>query len=276
MKARFYFTSNDVHNFCVGSMMAGCPYDAEMAGITDFKLAEVAVMYGTYKSKVPISWPRGEILRKQKEAGKKTIIIDSGYIHRGDERDSYYAVGFDGLNGRADFRNVGMPSDRLDQLGICIRPWREGGEHILLCGQVPWDASVENIDVLRWLRDAVDEIRRITDRPIRYRPHPKARNASPPIDGTDYSLRPLEEDLADCWAAITYNSNTGVDAALMGRPVFAFDKGSMVWDIANHEWSDLVSPARPCRVKWTQDLAYSQWTPREMREGKPWQHLFRP
>lgn len=275
VSARFYFNGNPIHDCCVESMLQGCPYRAEQANLTDYRPSDVAVMFGTFKKKVPVSWPRGEILRKQKEAGLKTIVLDSGYIHRGDGPNHYYSVGFDGLNGRADFRNEDMPQDRLDRLGIVMQPWRKGGSHILLCGQVPWDASVQNVDVLKWLVDAVDHIRSKTDRKIVYRPHPKAREHSPPIPGTDYSLKPLEDDLADCWAVVTYNSNTGVDAALLGRPVFAFDRGSMALPIANTKWADLARPSKPCRQQWAANLAYAQWTPQEMKEGKPWQHLFR-
>ena len=275
MKARFYYSGNDFHNYCIESIQLGCPFKVEVGHLTDYKPADVAVMYGTFKKAVPISWPRGEILRKQKELGLKTVVLDSGYIKRGDGPEDYQSVGFDGLNGRADFKNPDMPADRWNELEAEMLPWKEGGEHILLCGQVPWDASVQNVNVLKWLRDAVDQIRRVTKRPIRYRPHPKAVQASPPIDGTDYSLKPLEEDLDDCWAVVTYNSNTGVDAVLLGRPVFAFDRGSMAFPVANREWSDLLNPARPDRKQWACNLAYTQWTPTEMKEGKPWQHLFR-
>ena len=93
MKARFYFSGNEIHDRCMKSMMDGCPYETQAARITEYKPADVAVMFGTYKKKIPVSWPRGEVLRKQKEEGLETIVLDSGYIHRGDGAEDYYAIG---------------------------------------------------------------------------------------------------------------------------------------------------------------------------------------
>jgi hypothetical protein len=72
---------------------------------------------------------------------------------------------------------------------------------------------------------------------------------------------------------VTFNSNSGVEAALAGVPVFAFDEGSMVWEIANKTFDAIDNPQRPDRTQWLADLSYAQWTPREMREGKAWRHL---
>jgi len=175
------------------------------------------------------------------------------------------------LNGRADFKNKDMPSDRFNALGIEVKPWKQG-DFLLLCGQVPWDASVDHIDMMKWLDDAVIEIRKVTDRPIIFRPHPSFKQAM--VGRTLYSKEPLEKDLKDAWAVVTFSSNTGVEAAIAGVPVFAFDEGAMALPVANTKWTELEDPRMPDRTQWLNNLAYCQWTPDEMREGLPWKHLF--
>jgi len=272
MKVIVYVSDDQLHNRCLEAMAWGCPFDVSLRHVTDYKPSDVAVVFGVYKSKVATSYPRGEVIRRQREAGKDVVVIDSGYLKRGGGADSYYMVGLNGLNGRADFRNKNMPYDRFKALGIEVKP-RQEGKHILLCGQVPWDASVDHIDMAAWLDNAVAEINRVTDRPIVFRPHPKYPNAI--VGGCAHSMESLEDDLKNCHAVVTFSSNTAVEAAIQGIPVFAFDEGSMALPVANTKWAKLKDPCLPDRTQWLNNLAYCQWTPEEMSKGLPWKHLFR-
>lgn len=274
MQIAFYFSGNPVHDRVMASMFYGCPQPHTPIAAFDFNYvkSDIAVVFGVFKSKVPISWRRAEIIEKQHRACKDVLILETGYIHRGDDEEHYYAAGFNGLNGRADFKNAGMPSDRASELGVVLKP-RQHGEKILLCGQVPQDASVDHIDIVEWLNAARDEIKARTSREIVFKPHPFAKVL--PIDGCSYSTQPLNEAIQDCHAVVTFNSNAAVEAVIEGVPVFTFDDGSMARAVSNRDWDLLDSPALPDRVQWLNDLAYTQWTPAEMREGKAWQHLLR-
>jgi hypothetical protein len=155
-----------------------------------------------------------------------------------------------------------------------LKPYSRG-EKVILCGQVPWDASVDMHDHKAWLVETASQLKVITKRPIVFRPHPLAIQALPPIKGIEYSTKPLSEDLKDAHCVITFNSNSGVEAAIDGKAVFAFDEGSMIWDICNKSLYDIDNPAYPERKQWARDLAYTQWTMGEMKEGKAWRHLTR-
>ena len=74
---------------------------------------------------------------------------------------------------------------------------------------------------------------------------------------------------------VTLNSNSGVDAALAGVPVIAFDEGSMAWPVAGHKPQDAIHPPRPDRLRWAAELAWCQWTDREFETGECWEHLRR-
>ena len=270
---RFYLSGNPVHDRVLKAFYDGCPEEKELVTGFEYKPSDIAVVFGIYKSKVPVSWPRGKVISQQRSKNKDVIVLETGYINRGDGENHHYAAGINGLNGRADFRNQGMPPDRLGKLWVDVKPWRRDGKHILLCGQVPWDASVDHTDHVSWLQMAVGRCLSHSDRQVRFRPHPLGQ--IPPLEGCEYSTGSFKEDLKDCWAVVTFNSNSAVEAAIEGIPVFAFDRGSMALPIANWKWDALESPGTPRRKQWLQDLAYCQWTLDEMREGQAWRHLLR-
>ena len=272
-----YLSGNPVHDRVIKAFAEGCK--AELRTFDQYEPSEVAVIFGVRKSRVPISWPRGEVFRQQREKNLDVVVLETGYINRGDGEDHHYAAGFNWINGRADFRNKGMPSDRAHKLRAAhhlrFLRWRENGSHIVLCGQVPWDASVDHLDYMMWLSDAVDALRATTRRVV-FRPHPKARLT--PIPGFDYSTEPLQVDLQNAHCVVACNSNACVEAVIDGIPAIVTDEGSMVWEIASRSLEDLDTPKMVEdleREQWANDLAYSQWQLAEMRSGEAWAHLSR-
>lgn len=263
MATNFYLSGNDVHDRVIRALYIGCPEEKRLIDGFRYEPADKAVVFGVYKSRVPVSWPRGEVIKQHREAGVDVVVLETGYINRGDGYDNHYAAGLNGLNGRADFRNDDSPSDRWEKLGVELKPWRTEGRHLLLCGQVPQDASVDHIDIQEWLL----HISGLFTKPVIYRPHPLGPQDM--LSNCKPSRGSLDDDLKDCWAVITFNSNVAVEAIIKGVPAFAFDEGSMAWDVANQ----IQNP--PDRTQWAHNLAYTQWTPDEMRSGETWKHLFR-
>ena len=271
---RVYLSGNPVHDRVLEAFFEGCPNESELVQGWKYEPSEIAVIFGVHKSKVKQSWPRGKIFRQQRQNNQDVIVLETGYVNRGDGENHHYAAGFNGLNGRADFRNKNMGPDRWEILGSQLRPYTRG-ETVVLCGQVPWDASVDHHDHKAWIQEIASKLKVMTKRPIIFRPHPLAVQALPPIKGIEYSTTPLSEDLRDAHCVITFNSNSAVEALIYGKPVFAFDEGSMCWELANKTLGDLEEPKCPGRQQWARDLAYTQWTIKEMKEGLAWAHLSR-
>jgi hypothetical protein len=229
---------------------------AEIKGINDYEPSDVAIIFGIGKKGIPVSFPRAKVFNGQKATGGITIVIEKGYIRR----DEYYAVGINGLNNRAYFNNLNSPGDRFKELGVELKSGTDG--YTLLCGQVPHDASVQNVLIDDWYQKIIKSL------DVVFRPHPLF-HVEPP--GVEVSQKSLEDDLEGAGRVITYNSNTGVDAALRGLPVYAEDKGSMVYDIASQDLQDIHLGDR---TQWANNIAYSQWTPEEMARGLPWNHFY--
>lgn len=274
MQVRVYTAANESENYVLESFFKGCPVeDKVLTDLDNYETSDVAVVFGTYKKQVPISFRRGNVVFKQKEANQTTVILETGYLNRGSGKNDYYAAGLNGLNGRAQFHNDNSPADRAFEFRDLVKPWRTEGNHVLLCGQVPWDASVDHIDFMKWQEKTAERLRRLNARKIIYRSHPLVKVASPAYAERSSNYL-LADDLKDCWAVVTFSSNSAVEAAMAGIPVIAEDEGSMALPIANG-LNEINNPRTPDRTQWLNNLCYAQWKPEEMSRGATWDHLFR-
>jgi hypothetical protein len=231
-------------------------------------------VFGVFKPRVKQSYARAKIIKQQRKAGKDVIVLETGYVNRGDGPNDYYAAGWNGLNGRADFKNKGMGSARWEGLGVKMAPPTQG-EDIILCGQVPWDASVVNVNIVDWLNEVSLWLSTVTSRKVVYRPHPKAKEHPKEVAGAETSAAALQEDLDRAFCVVTYNSNAAVLAVLAGVPATAEDKGSMA-SLVTGDRRQILHPPHPTegvRQQWANDLAYAQWNLDEMRGGMAWEHL---
>ena len=238
----------------------------------EYQDCDIAVVFGIGKKAVPASWPRGAIIKRHQALGKRVLIIEKGFV----KRDQYFHIGWGGLNGRADFRNDGMPSDRWAKLDVHLKNWQvdDLSKPVVICGQVPWDASVQRSDHIKWCQETVAMLRAMTHRKLIFRPHPMIEGkVDYEVGGVVMSHYALEEDLLHAHAVVTFNSNSAVEAVIQGIPVFVADKGTMARDVANWELSDIERPKKPPRQKWASNLAYAQWNLEEIAAGEPVGHL---
>lgn len=277
MKIGVFFPSNNsehqnvLASFSNGLLAHGI--EVEPMILEDFdgsQIYDAAVVYGVGKAAVPYSKYREFVRIAYHRHGLHTMVLEKGYI----KRDEYYAAGWDGLNGHADFMNCDMPPDRFAELQVTLSPYRTPKNgNILLIGQVPWDASVQCLKHGEWLARSAAKIREHTDRPIHFRPHPLSGNAISEVVGTEKSEGPLLDAIDNAYAVVTHNSNVGVDAVIAGRPVWVGDAGSMAYGVANYDLSQIESPMFPERHPWASGIAYAQWTLEEMGNGMAWSHL---
>ena len=269
---RVYLSGNSIHDRVLKAFAEGC--NGQLVSGWDYQPSEVAVVFGVYKSRIRASWPRGKIIEQQRKNNLDVIVLETGYINRGDGENHHYAAGWNGLNGRADFKNKDMTYERWRMLNTALRPYSPG-KNVILCAQVPWDASVDHHDHLKWVKTTASQIKKLTNRRCVFRPHPLAGDAVPVPYDWEVSDLPLDEELKDAHAVVTFNSNSAVEALVYGKPVWAFDEGSMVWNVCNRSLLNLETPEYHRRERWAHDLAYAQWTLDEMKQGLAWKHLSR-
>lgn len=167
------------------------------------------------------------------------------------------------------------------ELGLEIRDYRKDGEHILLLGQVPGDASLRGLDVIKWMESTVIDLAALSDRPIIIRPHPLSDHTE--LDALMRRLRSsgrgnceirtggsLSQALHNAWATVTYSSGAAIDSLLMGIPAFSLCPASMAWSVTDHELRKIDAPTLFDRRPWLDQLAHSQWAIPEIESGTVW------
>jgi hypothetical protein len=238
-------------HFCAGLRVHGIKHDRrDYKNIID---CDLAVMWGHHFK---------DIIDRQRSKFKDYLVLERGFIYR----DLYTHVGYNGLNGRADFLNKDMPHDRWDKLEKDLKPYNPDGTHFLVTGQILDDASTEHINIHDWAYGVQSELieRHI---PFVFRPHPGH------VGGLYSAENGIINAVREARGTITFNSNAGVDSLIEGTPVVAMDKGSMVYDMAWHNIEYLHALPKINRSSWANDIAYAQWNAEEMASGECWEHI---
>ncbi len=198
------------------------------------------------------------------------IVHDLGRVRK-DLNHVYLGIG--GLHwlpkGKADDK-------RLKKILFTGTQERPEGKHVLIVGQKGNDQShqLSNDDLDKLYNALIVEIKKHTDLPIIFRPHP-LRSYNQKISGAEVvtpEQESLHEALDGAVAAVMHSSTSGLTALELGVPVFC-EKGSFLEPIASGLLDDLSSiedPATPDDkdVKnFFQRVSYTQWSVREIVSG---------
>ncbi len=213
---------------------------------------------------VLILWNRYERFepeaRLYEHVGAKVIIVENGFIGKDKDGRQLYAMALSQHSGAGQWY-VGQ-DDRWGRLGIDTQPWRLQGREIVILPQR--GMGKQGTAMPRdWPMTVVERLKKVTDRPIRIRPHPGQNREDPCYD------------MQDAWAAVTWASGAGIKAIVGGISVFCdFPKwigapASTVGidDIENRFLGD--------RYPMLNRLAYAQWTIEEIKTGEPFEWLLR-
>jgi hypothetical protein len=135
-----------------------------------------------------------------------------------------------------------------------------------------------------WFLDTYDKIRKHTDRPIIFRPHPRCRlehierglkhvTRQEPrhVNGT-YDSFDMGFDNIHC--TISYSSNPGIHSVIEGVPAFV-STHSLAYVVANDIdfLHDIEEPHMGARQHWLNDYAHTEWTVEEISQGIPLKRL---
>lgn len=229
--------------------------------------------------KIGISLGTRRIMDVCAEHNKQFFYIDKDYFGG----PLYWRVSVDGWQPLKYFRRFKRSSDRFEQLGIKIYSNRgtTSDSHILLAGACQnYNTFMSLGDITEYNTHVVKQIKRVTNRPIVYRPNPAwARKHSPEeihIPGTILSLSGTFADcLDDCHLVVSHGSSVLVEALRLGVPIMTMGEGVAVEQgITDFEYIERpVYPTMAAKYQFFHDLAYCQWTIPEYRSGEAWADL---
>lgn len=212
-------------------------------------------------------------------SNKPVIVLEVGGIKRG----TTWKVGLNGINRAAYFGTMESSPSRSLSLGLQVKPWRKTGEYILIAGQ--HDRSLQWQDqpkMSKWFLNVYNEIRKQTDRPIVFRPHPRCRlpdierglksvyrQHPKKIDGTydDFNI-----DFNNIWTTVNWSSNPGIHSIINGVPAIV-SPNSLAWPVAEHNLANIENPSMPDRARWLNNYAWTEYTIEEIRQGIPLKRL---
>jgi hypothetical protein len=212
---------------------------------------------------------------------KPVVVLEVGGIKRG----ITWKVGLNGINRTAYFGEQNNGRSRASNLGLVCKPWRSDGDFILICGQHDKSLQWKNMPRMSdWFLNTYDKIRKYTERPIIFRPHPRCR--LPHIErGLRHVYRQeprhvtntyddFDMQFDNIWATISHSSNPGIHSIISGVPSFV-SNSSLAYDVANDIdfLHDIESPVMPDRQQWLNDYAHTEWTVEEIAQGLPLKNL---
>jgi hypothetical protein len=195
-------------------------------------------------------------------AGARVIVAENGFLGRDAPGGPWYSV--TETNPLAAGTWPAGNGDRWEEVGAKICEWRTGGNEIIILAQRGiGPPKVRQPD--GWHRRIAEQLRAAGHK-VRIREHPGEK---PPVT-------PLEVDLRNARAVVTWASGAAFKALLLGVPVFY---GCATWvgreaaiplDLINNramttQWRE--------RLPTFQRLAWSQWRTHEIATGLPFLRL---
>ncbi len=227
------------YNFAKGS-------NALMCHVNDFKeynktIATYGVLRGTY-----------EVIKKV----NNFYYMDHGYFNQSTrsfenkrtnvlDMNGYFRIVYNNFihNGDGDY-----PDDRLKKLKLNFLEQRKSGDEIIL--SEPSDTMKKVYNVQDWVNKTKNIIKKFSDRKI--------------IVHNKFSKKPLNELLKTAWCFVSLQSTAGFNAMVNGTPAY-FTEPSLK---SINRIEEIENPK--INYKIFNNLAYGQWTLKEIETGEAW------
>jgi hypothetical protein len=217
------------------------------------------------------------------------IFVDSNILHYARSQHEWHRYSIDSVYPHDGVYFFGeIDQNKWDKFsswhGVCLMPWRQHGQHVLIMCQRPHGWNMLGTDQDLWLDQMITQInQQVPDRRIRIRMHPGDGSRSKQIDRLRklYADRieisdaeNIRQDLYDCWCAVGYNSTPNVVAALEGVPVYLSDPThSWAAPVAFNDISQIQNPPLPDRSQWIHRIANIHWSNQEVSSGVLWKAM---
>lgn len=176
--------------------------------------------------------------------------IDHGYFGKGTPSrfNGYYRITRNATvhDGFGDY-----PWDRFNKFNFELNDWRKNGNHIvLLPPSIPMGAFL-GYGEDDWIGSTEKELQKYTDREI--------------VISKKHD-NPLRKCLQDAWAVVADHSNAQIEALINGIPVICTNEARKIGSL-----SQIENP--PMERNYLKNLAYQQWTIKEIERGQAWSEL---
>jgi hypothetical protein len=219
--------------------------------------------------------PNKEVWVNYQQQGKPVIVVDVGALYRGETwKIAMNSITADGYYGHTE----NLDWDRPRKLGISLAINLSRNPRIVVAVQHARSLQVTGLSSMEdWVIDQVKQLRKVTDRPIVVRPHPRSALNSAGLVHLPKDViveQPIKVantydsyNLAfDCHAIVNYNSGPGIQAALAGtRPIV--DQSSLAYSVSINI-VDIEQPYHVDRDQWLVEICHTEYTLEEIQKGQ--------
>lgn len=214
--------------------------------------------------------PNKKVYEQYRASGKPVIIADVGALYRGET----WKIALNHINRLGYYGHTeNLDMDRPQKLGISLALNLSRNPAILIAAQHRFSLQLANQNHEQWIMDQVDEIRKVSDRPIVIRPHPRSPLNMDTLNKTITIEKP--QKLADTYdsfdmhfdyhAVVNYCSGPGIQAAISGtRPIVGTYSLAAPVSVAVE---DLDKPYDIDRDQWLVEICHTEYAIQEIREG---------
>ena len=202
--------------------------------------------------------------------GKPVIIVDVGALYRGET----WKIAVNHINRLGYYGHTeNLDMDRPKKLGISLALNLSPNPAILIAAQHRFSLQLANQNHEAWIMDQIEKIRKVSDRPIVIRPHPRSPLQIVTITDTITIEKPARipntydsfDMNFDYHAVVNYCSGTGIQAAISGtRPIVGTYSLAAPVSVAieNLDWPYDIN-----RDQWLVEICHTEYTVKEIEQG---------
>ena len=214
--------------------------------------------------------PNQAVYENYRSQGKPVIIADVGALYRGET----WKIAINHINRLGYYGHTeNLDMDRPRKLGVSLAINLSKNPAILIAAQHQHSLQLSNQNHEKWIMEQINAIRKISDRPIVIRPHPRSTLHMDGLDKTITVERPRK--VADTYdgfdmhfdyhAVVNYCSGPGIQAAISGtRPIVGTYSLALPVSVAI---KDLDRPYDTDRDQWLVEICHTEYTIKEIEKG---------
>lgn len=218
--------------------------------------------------------PNQQIYEKYRAQHKPVVVVDVGLLCRG----TTWKIALNHVNQLGYYGHTeNLDQDRPAQLGVKLSSNSSTNPAILIAAQHKRSLQLVDQNPEQWIVQQVEAIRKVSDRPVVVRPHPRS-----PLDlsllGNTITVEQPQKiantydsfDINfDYHAVVNYCSSPGIQAAIAGtRPVVAACSLAFPVSVAVE---DIEQPYMLDREQWLIEICHTEYTVEEIKQGS-WIH----
>jgi hypothetical protein len=212
-----------------------------------FEPDDVAILWAPFRGTF-----RSAIWRDVRAAGGRAIIVENGWLSPiGTEK--YYQIALDGWNGAGVF--AAGDGSRWASWNVPLADWRRDGRSILVIEQ---RAKGINGDPRAMPPGWAQSVEPLTSRPI--------------VRRTRFTMVPLERQIDQAFATLTWTSTVAIKGLIRGVPAFYCGPHLNCADLMKPGLA-VDHPIYPDREPVLERHAWQQWNADEIRSGEPFARL---